>query len=667
VTAVIENQALKLTVGAEDLPDDAKTFYMLVSVAETGNYYSYEIEVAVTPTWHVHVVDTTKKHAAVPSTCIKKGTRDWYECADSTCDYMLDENAEELDSIVLELDPLNHDGTATTWTRTETTHIETYNCCNAVRIEETEHSYGLTGIARYTCMSCSFVHEGKKAAVELADAKEAALKAIESEVGGDTAENVLAAAEEAIEAITKAETVDAVNAAKDAGIAAIRAAKRANIKYTIPVRGDESAVKVQAEINDKNAVIGEITDETLSAIVKEAKKAEAGAVSAEDLVDTITIDLSAAKQEIVAVTLSTGTIETLADTLSDASNTIAKVEIKLTNATVTFDSKAMNSLAEQIKGKDVTLVVNSVDTSDLNAKQQKALKNDEVMASFDIYLVSEGGEIHKFDGGQLDFSINFEAEEDTDPKYYHVVYVAENGDKEYLDTEYVNDIIKFSTLHCSNYVIVYDESRTNNSVAVPDKEQIAKNNKLINVGLISSIKSGKLTVKWSKIDGAMGYDVFVAACDGKSFAKKPAYTAAADETKAVLTEYNGEDFAAGSYKVKVRAFMIIDGKKIYIAKSSIVHASGNKSKYTNPKTVSVNETAVTLAKGETAQLEAKMTVANSKKKVMKHMRGYRFFTLDKDVATVDKSGKIVATGSGSTTVYVMAANGVKTAVEVTVK
>ena len=61
-----------------------------------------------------------------------------------------------------------------------------------------------------------------------------------------------------------------------------------------------------------------------------------------------------------------------------------------------------------------------------------------------------------------------------------------------------------------------------------------------------------------------------------------------------------------------------------------------------------------------------MIVASSKK-IMRHMRGYRFFSLDKKVATVDKNGRITAKGSGSTTVYVMAANGVKTAVKVTEK
>lgn len=83
--------------------------------------------------------------AEVPATCIRTGTAAHYQC--SGCS-QLATGADGVYTItddtalVLPKDPTNHDSEATTWVKTETTHTEVYNCCNAIKTAEAPHSGG---------------------------------------------------------------------------------------------------------------------------------------------------------------------------------------------------------------------------------------------------------------------------------------------------------------------------------------------------------------------------------------------------------------------------------------------------------------------------------------------------------------------------------------------
>ncbi len=85
-----------------------------------------------------------------------------------------------------------------------------------------------------------------------------------------------------------------------------------------------------------------------------------------------------------------------------------------------------------------------------------------------------------------------------------------------------------------------------------------------------------LTVKWNKVSGASGYEVY------RSTSKNGSYKKVTTIKKGSTTSYNDKDLKAGkTYYYKVRAYKSVDGKKGYSSYSSIV--SGK----TAPKT-SVN-------------------------------------------------------------------------------
>ena len=94
----------------------------------------------------------------IASTCIHTGTKAHYKC--SGCPQL----ATEADGVYTITDdtalglpenPANHAGEETEWVKTETTHTETYKCCNAVKTAEAPHSGGTANCqVRAICAIC---------------------------------------------------------------------------------------------------------------------------------------------------------------------------------------------------------------------------------------------------------------------------------------------------------------------------------------------------------------------------------------------------------------------------------------------------------------------------------------------------------------------------------
>ncbi len=184
--------------------------------------------------------------------------------------------------------------------------------------------------------------------------------------------------------------------------------------------------------------------------------------------------------------------------------------------------------------------------------------------------------------------------------------------------------------------------------------------------LATMVASGDtaLNLTWTKVDGVDGYDVFFKDCDGKGTFPVVASLKGSDAASYAFTGLQKNK----SYKAYVRAWMMSGGSKQYVLDSSPeVHAftaNGTK-KITNPGILTVKKTAMTVKLGKTATIKA--TVKGIKKgKLKNHIAKLRYFSANKAVATVSKSGKVKAVGAGSCTIYVMTTNGIYKTVTVTV-
>ena len=190
------------------------------------------------------------------------------------------------------------------------------------------------------------------------------------------------------------------------------------------------------------------------------------------------------------------------------------------------------------------------------------------------------------------------------------------------------------------------------------------------VGEMAFEGDDEMTLMWSKVKGADGYDVFFSPCSKTGKVRVP---------KKVKTLKGNANFSwtksglkkGVAYKAVVKAWVMRDGKKVYVKRSPTYHgyAGGYSKTHTNAKKVVVAKPKVALRAGGTFKIKAKVVKLKKNKKLIssRHAPKLRFLSTNPKVAKVSKSGKIKAKSKGTCKVVAFAANGVSAVVKVTVK
>ncbi len=428
--------------------------------------------------------------------------------------------------------------------------------------------------------------------------------------------------------------------------------------YTIPVK-NENTVQVEAKITDSKANVSEITTDTIDKVVKNT--------GTESRVDTITIDLSGAKQEVTGVILSKTTVETLAQVTAEAGNGIETATVELSNATVILDNKTLETLVDQAKGSQIELVVADTEHKNLNTAQQTTLSNYQMATTFEAYFTSDGQRISDFKGGTAIVSIKFTPEAGKDVSFYHIVYVAENGQVERYKTKYESGKLFFTTTHFSDYAVVYDTSEKNETEEQP-KEENADAKVTLDTTFrklqLAEAKTTKNAVKisWKKVTDADGYVLYGAPCNTKDKTYKMKKLAVIKNGSKIT--YTDKKLKSGTYyKYYIKAYKLVNGKKVWLAKSKVIHVTTSGGKYGNAKAVKVDKTKVTLKKGKSLVIKASQLVES--KPIKQHV-SIRFESTNTKIATVTKNGRIKAKKKGTCYIYVYAQNGVYKRIKVVV-
>ena len=187
---------------------------------------------------------------------------------------------------------------------------------------------------------------------------------------------------------------------------------------------------------------------------------------------------------------------------------------------------------------------------------------------------------------------------------------------------------------------------------------------------MTSKGSKNLVISWSKVSGADGYDIFFSMCNhhGKEVQLRKAGTIKGNKT----FKWTKSDLKKKTaYKAIVKAYVMKNGEKSYVRTSPMVHAytSGWTKNYTNPKSVTVKKTSVSIKTGKTYKIKADVTKLKNGKKLMPsgHAPKLRYLSSNKKIATVSSSGQIRAKAKGSCKIYVYAVNGVSKTIKLTVR
>ena len=207
------------------------------------------------------------------------------------------------------------------------------------------------------------------------------------------------------------------------------------------------------------------------------------------------------------------------------------------------------------------------------------------------------------------------------------------------------------------------------TVKIPDEPVINKTKGFgrLKVRSVNQTKTS-ITLEWSKLDGVDGYFVYGNRCNTKT--KMYKYQKLATITNG--RTWTHKNLKKGTfYKYIVKAYKIVDGKKVVTDTSASIHVITQGGKYGIAKSVSVtkienkkNVSKITLKKGKTAQITAKEI---KKDKKIRHHRNLCYESSNTAVATVTPEGLIQAVGKGTCTIWVYAQNGVYAALTVTVK
>lgn len=209
------------------------------------------------------------------------------------------------------------------------------------------------------------------------------------------------------------------------------------------------------------------------------------------------------------------------------------------------------------------------------------------------------------------------------------------------------------------------------TVKVPDEPTINKTTSFRRLRA-RSVKQTKtsVTLQWNIIEDADGYFVYGNRCNTGTKSYK--YRKLATITGGDISTWTQKDLKKGTYyKYVVKAYRLVNGKKVVTDTSISVHAVTGGGKYGNAKAVSVtqignkkNVSKITLKMGKTAQIKAKEVKKD--KKIARH-RKLCYESSNTKVATVTSDGLIRATGKGTCTIWVYAQNGVYKALKITVK
>lgn len=186
-------------------------------------------------------------------------------------------------------------------------------------------------------------------------------------------------------------------------------------------------------------------------------------------------------------------------------------------------------------------------------------------------------------------------------------------------------------------------------------------------------------LSWNKIDEADGYFIY-SSVSGKKMkkvfdtrkraSKKKAEKSTAKSTGAKTVTYTFKKRKSGTvYQYQIRAYKLVNGKKKVFCKSMVVYSVANNQsgKLTNVKNIKLKKKSYILQVKQTAKIKAKYTAYKKNKKLYSRVKTFRYISSNTNVATVTKAGKIKAVKAGTCTIYVLAHNGVRKAVKVTVR
>ena len=201
--------------------------------------------------------------------------------------------------------------------------------------------------------------------------------------------------------------------------------------------------------------------------------------------------------------------------------------------------------------------------------------------------------------------------------------------------------------------------------------QIQQNTLSLYKKAVLTWKKNQLLIRWSSVNGADGYDIFAAEDTGSFGKASPAKTVSAGKKQTVIKKITGRKVnARKNYKVNIRAFRIVNGKKQYITSPITFYTAGKKNqRYTNARSIKLKNKKLVLKSGKKQKLSASIVKENAGKDLLPKSRApyLRYESSNPTIAKVNGKGILKAKKKGTCTIYAYAQNGISKKIKVTVR
>lgn len=270
--------------------------------------------------------------------------------------------------------------------------------------------------------------------------------------------------------------------------------------------------------------------------------------SEEIVISAVTKNQSAASSTKSAeVTLPAETLSAIAE------KTDADVVIKTNVAEVKLDNQAAEAIAQQAQASAET--TGKAETVSIVAEK---VKEEAKEVRFELKVVtSSGNVISDFKGGSISVTVN--VPKSLSNKKLVCVYIDENGMMHKVDGQLNADgTYTFSTGHFSTYSVMSEEDA---EAAIAEQKEAVKAAKFKLRSQIVKTKSGKKAIRitWTnptdiKFDGV---EIYRSTKKNIGYGKKPIYVSKSDKYINTAVKFGKK------YYYKVRAFVTIDGEKVY--------------------------------------------------------------------------------------------------------
>lgn len=207
--------------------------------------------------------------------------------------------------------------------------------------------------------------------------------------------------------------------------------------------------------------------------------------------EDVVIDVTDTEEKVSSVVIGSETVDKIADAET-------AVEIKLPDATVSFDKTAIGSIGTQAGENAVTIVAKEVEDTTLTTEQKAALEEKEVCAILNLEAFAGETKITEFGGGKVTVSVPFELPEGKTGTDYYVAYVADDGTITAMPTTYADGVLSFETTHFSNYVVLENVTVTPQPTPDPSNPQTGDNSHLMLFVVLMVVSAAGLTVCLTK-------------------------------------------------------------------------------------------------------------------------------------------------------------------------